>query len=100
MQGRPRPVGLARGDRAGDPVSEGSGARRARRGSRAGIRRRPRARRATAGAAMRAAERPEAERQTITFGDLKVGDYMTAETGEHARWVEVTAIRKDKAAPG
>lgn len=40
----------------------------------------------------RQAVRPEADRATVTFGDLIVGDYMTAEAGPHARWVEVVAL--------
>ena len=34
--------------------------------------------------------RPDAERVEITFGALLAGDYMTAEKGPTARWVEVT----------
>jgi hypothetical protein len=38
------------------------------------------------------AQRPDAVRQTVTFGDLVLGDHMTAEEGPQARWVKVVKI--------
>ena len=35
------------------------------------------------------AVRPDAVREVVTFADLRVGDYMTAEDGPLARWVRV-----------
>lgn len=40
------------------------------------------------------AARPGASRVKATFADLRVGDYMTNEQGEQARWVEVVEIRR------
>jgi len=38
------------------------------------------------------AVRPSALRTEITFGELLLDDYMTAEDGPHARWVKVVKI--------
>lgn len=38
------------------------------------------------------ARRPDAQRCEITFADLKIGDFMTNETGPEARFVKVVEI--------
>lgn len=40
----------------------------------------------------RRAVRPDAVRQESTFGELREGDYMTAESGPAARWVEIVKV--------
>lgn len=44
----------------------------------------------------RKAVRPDAVRLETTFGELRVGDYMTAEAGPRARWVEVIKVEHDR----
>lgn len=41
------------------------------------------------------AARPDALPLDVTFGDLRVGDYMTNE-GPHGRWVKVVEIRDSR----
>jgi hypothetical protein len=38
------------------------------------------------------ARRPDATRIETEFGALKVGDFMTAETGPDARWVKIVKV--------
>lgn len=40
--------------------------------------------------------RPDASRFLTTFGALRVGDFMTAESGDEARWVEVVKCERDE----
>lgn len=39
------------------------------------------------------ARRPDARREEIAYAELAVGDYMSAEDGVDARWVEVVEIK-------
>jgi hypothetical protein len=47
----------------------------------------------------REARRPQAERLTVHFADLRIGDFMTAESGPQARWVEVVDVTRSKGMP-
>lgn len=40
------------------------------------------------------AARPDARRVDVTFSELRVGDFMTNEQGDDARWVEVVEIQR------
>jgi len=42
------------------------------------------------------ARRPDALRVELPFSALRVGDYITAETGVEARWVTVSAIENGR----